>query len=151
MKKSVVKVTRKSTGEVWYSFSGTENNRSYKLTKDINDAQQWYGSTITSGPQKRIEADKKDIFNALGNDYEIVYIEEEPKWYFQLQYAIRTLFKEKSFGEVKKSFPLNPDIKYKIRSEWGYDRPLIDDLPLEELERYYKWRKENYRGKIREC
>lgn len=146
MKKCVVKVTHNSTGEVRYSFSCGDNNTSYKLTSDITQAQKWYGKHMEKGAQERINADKKQWYN-FGNSYEIVYIEEEPHWYFELWYALRRGFGDSEYNEVRKGFPLDPNIQYKIRKEWGKTRPLINDLPLEELQRYYKWRKEHYRGK----
>ena len=78
---------------------------------------------------------------------EIIKFEAEPNWYFEIWYVLQNQYNDGRFQEVRKGFKLDPEITYEI--EPGHKRPLIGHLPLDELERYYKWRKTHYKGKIK--
>lgn len=157
MKKYSVLYTRKETGEQFWSWSDDGRGGSYHLRRKLNEiptryeAQVFYGENAIKRAKKRILADQKfGGFNFLGEHYnaEVVEYEAEPEWYFELWYVLEYAYGQSSMKEVLKSFPLDKNIDYKLRP--GHTRPLIDDLPLEELERYYQWRKKHYKGTKKE-
>ena len=150
MKKCAVVYTKNKTNEEYWALSVDEKGCTYCLRQKItsipqshNDATEFYGKNRIKQAQNRINTDKK-YRKWYGYTANIIEYEREPEWYFELCFVLKNMG-DKCFSEVRKHFPLDKNINYKIRE--GYNRPLIDDLPLEELERYYAWRKNRYRGK----
>jgi hypothetical protein len=154
MKKYVLKYINGS--EVYYACSVDHNGCTYSLVPDISKASKWYGKNATKQIESRIKADKRSWYGYVG---EIVEIEEEPNWYFELQYAISQYDNPskpikkgflKLMDECDKDKLINDHKKYP-----GYKNPdsiTVNDLwklDVEVLRRYYNWRKENFRGKPR--
>ena len=153
MKKCAVVYKDESTGEEYWSCSVDERGATYCLCKRKTavprhqEASVFYGTKRLERAQARIDKDTK-LRSWPGRTGYIVEYEGEPEWYFELWYVLEHAYGDRSMGEVRKSFPLNPDITYKVRS--GHSRPLIYDLTLEELQRYYEWRRSHFNGKPRE-
>ncbi len=156
MKKYSVLYTRKSTGEQYWPSSYGDDGVSWAFNKRRSDypihgeAIAFYGRDALRRAQKLIDRDRKARRFGFEGTYtvEIVEYEAEPEWYFEIRYALERAYGDRARSEVKASFPLKSDIDYKL---WpGRKRPLIDDLDLPELQRYYEWRKENFKGKPRE-
>lgn len=151
MKKCAVVYTDRETGEQWWSCSGDENGATYYLVKkttpippDHYHATEFYGKNRLKQAQKRINNDLK--FNRIwtySRTAEIVEYDRDPEWYFEIQYVLSVAYNDRPNSPVRKGFKISGDAKYNTR-------PLIGDLPLEELERYYEWRKQNFKGKVRE-
>lgn len=157
MKKYSVLYTRKETGEQFWSWSDDGRGGSYQLRRKLNEipthyeAQVFYGENAIKRAKKRILADQKfGGFNFLEEHYnaEVVEYEAEPEWYFELRDVLEYDYDQPSYKEVSENFPLDKNIIYELRP--GHERPLIYDLSLEELERYYKWCKEHYKGTKKE-
>ena len=158
MKKYSILYTHKRTGEQFWSSSDDGRGGSYSLHRKSNEipsskeATAFYGKRAIEHANKRILNDQKFFesynYKGLYYDAEIIEYEAEPEWYFELWYVLEYAYGQSPMKEVLKSFPLDKNIDYKLRP--GRTRPLIDDLPLEELERYYRWRKEHYKGTKKE-
>lgn len=157
MKKYSILYTNKRTGAQFWSFSNDGQGGSYRLVCKSNEipsskeATAFYGKRAIERANKIILNDQKFggyNWNGLYYDAKIIEYEAEPEWYFELWYVLEYAYSQSPMKEVLKSFPLDKNIDYKLRS--GHTRPLIHDLPLEELERYYRWRKEHYKGTKKE-
>lgn len=161
MKKCAIVYTRESTGEQFWASSFDHNGNTYSLvprkseTPQPSDyATEFYSDNRLKRAQDLIardtqfRVDKRRRHQPLppwfGFVGEVVEYDAEPHWYFQLWYELKHAYKTNIYDMVSKRFPLNPEIKYKLRD--GNDRPIIEELPLEELQRYYEWRKANYKG-----
>jgi hypothetical protein len=161
MKKYLLKYTDQN-GKTLYSVSCGDHNASYALTIHKKDAQRFYGKSALKWIETRIKADQKYNSSVKNWGYtpEIEEIEEEPKWFFELNYAIEQLQKRNK-SLVRKNFlktlsrsdieKINAKIKMKHDSNWeNPDRIYVSDLwdlGLECLEKYYQWSKEN----LKEC
>lgn len=150
MRKCAIAYHRESDGEQFWSNSVNEKGQTYCLCKRTTtfpthtEATEFYGKNRRKQAQKRIDNDARD-WRFTGYTPEIVEYESEPVWYFQLLYVLEHAYGDKAFDEVRKGFPLDKSIEYKLMP--GHDRPVLDHLELSELERYYAWRKANYKGK----
>lgn len=153
MRKCSILFVRSDTGERYWGLSVSHNGCTYALhpatesqPSNHHEAQMWYGKYRNQQAQKQIENNKKHM-SWPGYSMSIVEFDSEPEWYFELFYAISHMFGDKPNSEVRKRFPLDSGIEYQIRA--GHTRPIISDLSLEELQRYYDWRKRHYKGKLR--
>lgn len=157
MKKCAIVYTDRETGEQWWSCSVDENGATYCLVKkttpippDHCQATEFYGKNRLKQAQKIINNDLK--FNKIwtfSRTAEIVEYDRDPEWYFEIQYVLSNAYNDRPNSPVRKGYRISADAKnltYRPKNT----RPLISDLPLEELERYYKWRKQNFKGKVRE-
>jgi len=161
MKKCAVVYTRESTGEQFWASSFDHNGNTYCLvprkseTPQQSDyATEFYSDNRLKRAQDLIARDTQFVVNKrrkhkmlppwFGYIGEVIEYESEPHWYFQIWHELKHAYKTNPHYMVSTRFPLNPDVQYRMRN--GYDRPFIEDLPLEELQRYYEWRKENYKG-----
>ena len=154
VRKYAIVYRKDSTGEEFWASSFDENGCPYCLrpkTTDIPtshiDATEYYGKHAYRSAQKTIDNDVKHKKWYYGYTPKIIEYDREPEWYFEIQYVLKHQYHDGYFDEVRKSFPLNPEIEYEIRK--GHSRPLIDDLDLPELIRYYNWRKEHFKGKVK--
>lgn len=150
MKKCAIVYTDKITGVEYWSRSVDERGCTYCLCKRLSDipthaeATEFYGTNRLRNASRQIENDTKR--NAwCGYSARIVEYESEPQWFFEIQYVLSHQFGDKWYQPVRSRFPLRDDIDYEIRG--NNKRPMIGDLTLEELERYYAWRKAHYKGK----
>lgn len=160
MKKCAIVYTRKSTGEQFWASSFSDGHtyqlvpRRSEFPRECDYAKEFYGDKrlekarelIAIDTQFRVDKRRKHQllppwFGYVG---EVIEYDAEPRWYFQLWHELKHAYKTNIYDMVSKRFPLNPEIKYMLRN--GNDRPIIEDLPLEELQRYYEWRKANYKG-----
>lgn len=157
MKKCAVVYTDNDTGEQFWACSFDENGATYRLVKRTtpfpqshHEATEFYGKDRLKQAQKLIDKDLK--FNKLwtySRTAEVIEYDRAPDWYFEIQYVLSKAYNDKPYSPVRKGFMLNPEVEYSTDRP-ASDRPLITDLPLEELERYYEWRKQNFKGIVRE-
>lgn len=113
-------------------------------------ATEFYGKDRLKRAQKLIDNDLKyKKWLVYSKTAEIIEYDRDPEWYFEIQYVLSNAYNDRPYSPVRKGFKLNPEIEYSTDRP-ASARPFIEDLPLEELERYYEWRKQNFKGKIRE-
>jgi len=154
MKKCAVLYTNTLTGEERWACSYDEHGCSYCLRprisvipRDHNDAAEFYGKNRKKRAIKMINNDQK-FHRWYGWKASIIEYDGDPHWYFELQYVLANQYGNHFYEQVPKRFPLREDVKYRLVG--SNTRPLICDLPLDELQRLYEWRKANYKGKIKE-
>ena len=154
MKKCAVVYVRQYTGKEYWADSVDERGCTYRLcprTTDIPrnhyEAAEFYGKKRRQRAEKRIANDKKHQAWPGYSAYIIEY-DREPEWRFELMYILEAQYGNRFHDEVPKRFPLRDDVKYRIWN--GRTRPLICDLEEDELQRLYEWRKDHYKGKIRD-
>lgn len=154
MKKCAIIYKDKHTGKEFWSCSVDERGATYCLRarettipRNHHEASEFYGAKRFERARERIEKDTKLRAWPDRTGY-IVEFEDEPEWYFELWYVLEHAYGDRIMSEVRKGFPLNPDVTYKVLPE--HSRPFVGDLSLEELQRYYEWRKLHFRGKPRE-
>ena len=155
MKKYAIVYKKNSTGEEFWSSGVDEKGCTYCLrpkTTDIPtshiDATEFYGKHAKQDAQDRINNDIKHRKWCYAYSATIIEYDREPEWYFEIQYVLRHQYQDGYFDEVRKNFPLDSNVKYELRK--GHSRPFINDLDLPELIRYYNWRKEHYKGKLKQ-
>ena len=153
MKKCAIVYKDEQTGEEFWACSYDERGATYCLRKrktvvpsNHYEATEFYGARRLERAQKQIERDAK-LSAWTGRTGYVVEFEDEPEWYFELLYVLNHAYGDRGMSEVRKSFPLNPDVTYKVCP--GHSRPFIQDLTLAELQRYYEWRKTHFKGKPR--
>ncbi len=106
MKKLVIKYTNKRTGEILYAGSpGGYKGRSWSLVRNIDDACRFYGKGALKAAERRIRRDIDCGFDSQVENFwyfvgkstvsEIIEIDEEPHWYFELDFAIKELRRDK--------------------------------------------------------
>lgn len=154
MKKCAIVYKNRTSGKEFWAKSVDENGATYCLVLKNSDipsdhhcASEFYGKNRLKRAQERIERDIK-LRRFPGYEGRIIEYDDEPEWYFEIWYVLKHAYGDSDMQEVRKGFPLDPDIDYRLFN--GHKRPLIHDLELDELQRYYKWRKLHYKGKIKE-
>lgn len=154
MKKCAIIYKNQYTGEEFWACSVGDHGTTYclhprksEIPCNHHEASEFYGKHMLERAKKRIENDSK--FHAwTGYLGSIKEYEREPEWFFELRYVLEHAYGDRSMSEVKKGFPLKPDVTYKICH--GHSSPFVGDLELDELIRYYEWRKAHFKGKQRD-
>lgn len=75
--------------------------------------------------------------------------EEEPVTAMEIINVLYYNYGDDPFGYVKKGFPLKSIKQYELDS--GQKRPFVYDIDDEDLLKYYHWRKNHHKGKVRDC
>lgn len=159
MKKYIIKYLT-DTGKSRYPKSTNGSGGSYTFISDPKKSDRFYGAGVHDiNYLGRIIAtrifndayiilehyidldsiDKKRRLRYWYQGYEIVEIDEEPNWYFELWYALRRFYKIDEFSTiVPLGFKLNEANTEKYK-DLKYIR--VHDLELDDLNRFYKWTK----------
>lgn len=162
LKKCEIRFIDKKSGAVFWANSVNDDNSTYRLVPGNMEMPPskhgFYGKNRIKRANDRIshniKAHKWGFLPDGSNswyDVDVVEFSCEPVWYFEIRYVLEKEFGDGAFDPVRKGFKMNPQIHYEPYQLWHNERPYIAELPLEELERYYAWRKEHYRGKWVEC
>lgn len=151
MKKYLIKYTNIENNEVWYAGSPNGDGRSYCLTKAESSAFDVYGTKINSMANvlaSRIFYDTMRIDGLafhLWYTYEIVEIEVEPTWYFDMQYYIKRFYGIHCYERLPEGFKVEGDEYHKPL----WEEIVINDLNLKGLKRLINWLKENRKPKFK--
>lgn len=143
-----------------YPTSVGDRGKSYMLTENVQDAQKFYGNLkyLPKTIATRIFNDVYCVFehfidiDALPEKQREIYwcqkwnvieIDEEPKWYFEIQYALEKFYGLSDMNIVSDAFCFD-------RSEYQDKDVRIFQLHLKDLENYYQWVKQNYKPKTKD-